>query len=127
MKKLTVQFSFIVTLLFLCNTIFAQNFLYKREIKGIEKSNEIEWYKMKLPIGVIEKTNTDFSDIRIFGISDLDTLEAPFLIRKVVQKSENEEVSFKIINFSQKDNAYFFTLERRKKQRKINKFNKTKF
>lgn len=112
MNKTIFQFSFLLTLVFLNTSLFAQNFLYKREIKGVKTSKQTEWYKINLPIEVIEKTNTDFSDIRIFGVSDSDTLETPFLTRKIMQTSENEEVNFKIINSSKKDNAYFFTLEK---------------
>ncbi|AFM05708.1 hypothetical protein Fleli_3384 [Bernardetia litoralis DSM 6794] len=96
----------------MCNTIFAQNFLYKREVKGIKNSKQTEWYKLEIPIEVVEKTNTDFSDIRIFGVSDLDTLETPFLTRKIMQQAENKQVDFKVINSSKKGNDYFFTLEK---------------
>jgi hypothetical protein len=112
MKKTIFQFSFLLTFLFLSNGLFAQNFLYKREVKGIKNSNQTEWYKLEIPVEVVEKTNTDFSDIRIFGVSDSDTLESPFLTRKIIQSFENEQVNFKIINSSKKDNAYFFTLEK---------------
>ena len=115
MKKIIFQFSFILALLFLSNSTFAQNFLYKREIKGIKKSKQTEWYKINLPIEIIEKTNTNFSDIRIFGVSDSDTLETPFLVKKITQKFQNEEVDFEIINSSKKENAYFFTLEKQEK------------
>ncbi|WP_338791314.1 hypothetical protein [Bernardetia sp. MNP-M8] len=113
MKKIIFQFIFIFLSVFCCQTVFAQNnFLYKRELKGIQQSNQTEWYKINVPIQVIEKINTDFSDIRIFGVTNSDTLEAPFLTRKIMQKSENQEVDFKIINSSKKENAYFFTLEK---------------
>ncbi|WP_338813990.1 hypothetical protein V9L05_00795 [Bernardetia sp. Wsw4-3y2] len=113
MKKIIFQFIFIFLSVFCCQTVFAQNnFLYKRELKGIQKSNQTEWYKINVPIEVIEKINTDFSDIRIFGVTNSDTLEAPFLTRKIMQKSENQKVDFKIINSSKKENAYFFTLEK---------------
>lgn len=112
MKKIIFQFSFLLTLVFLSTTVVAQNFLYKREIKGIQNNKQTEWYKIEIPIEIVEKTNTDFSDIRTFGVSDSDTLETPFLIKKIIQTSENERVNFKIINSSKKDNAYFFTLEK---------------
>ncbi|WP_375561008.1 hypothetical protein ACE193_00210 [Bernardetia sp. OM2101] len=112
MKKIIFQFSFILAFLFLGTSLFAQNFLYKREIKGIKNSKQTEWYKLELPVEVVEKTNTDFSDIRIFGVSESDTLETPFLTRKIIQTSENKQIDFKIINSSKKDNAYFFTLEK---------------
>ncbi len=113
MKKITCQCIFIFLSVFYCQTVFAQNnFLYKRELKGIQQSNQTEWYKINVPIEVIEKINTDFSDIRIFGVTNSDTLEAPFLTRKIMQKSENQKVDFNIINSSKKDNAYFFTLEK---------------
>ena len=116
MKKIFFQCSLILVLVFMSNLIFAQNsFLYKREVKGILQKKETEWYKINIPIEVLEKTNTDFSDIRIFGVSDADNVEVPFLVRKVVQSFENEQVDFKIINSSKKDNAYFFTLEKNTK------------
>jgi len=121
MKKIIIQISFLLLFVFLSNFIFAQNFLYKREIKGVKTSKQTEWYKINLPFEVIEKTNTDFSDIRIFGVSDSDTLETPFLTRKIMQNSENEQVDFKIINEARKGNDYFFTLEKEQnKEESIN-------
>ena len=113
MKKIIFQFIFLLILCFFSNSIFAQNnFLYKREIKGIKNSKQTEWYKINIPVEVLEKTNTDFSDIRIFGVSDADNLEVPFLVRKIAQSAENEQVNFKIINSSKKEKVYFFTLEK---------------
>lgn len=114
MKKIIFQFSFTLALFLLSTTVFAQNFLYKREIKGIKNSKQTEWYKLEIPVEVVEKTNTDFSDIRIFGVNDADTLESPFLTKKVMQSFENEQVSFRIINEAKKGNDYFFTLEKQK-------------
>ncbi|WP_338766068.1 hypothetical protein WAF17_02960 [Bernardetia sp. ABR2-2B] len=115
MKKIIFQLSLILAFVFLMTPIFSQNFLYKREIKGIENSKQTEWYKIKLPVEVVEKANTDFSDIRIFGVSDSDTLESPFLSKKIRQRFENKQIDFKVINSSKKNNAYFFTLEKNTK------------
>lgn len=112
MKKIIFQFSFALSLIFCSTSVFAQNFLYKREVKGILQKKETNWYKINVPLEVLEKTSIDFSDVRIVGVSDSDTLEVPFLARKTVQRFENEQVNFKIINSSKKDNAYFFTLEK---------------
>lgn len=111
MKKIIYPFSLI---LFFCSTTLSaqNNFLYKRELKGIQKSNQTEWYKIKLTSEIIEKTTIDFSDVRIFGVTNSDTVEAPFLTKKIIQKSESQEIDFKIINSSKKNNAYFFTLEK---------------
>ncbi len=119
MKKLIVQISFVLTLVFLCNSIFAQNFLYKRELTGIKTNKETQWYKINIPFEVSEKTNTDFSDIRIFGVAETDTVEVPFMTKKITQKSEKKQLDFKIINSSKKDNSYFFTLETEKNRKEI--------
>lgn len=111
MKKTTLLL--VAILLLSSNSIFAQNFLYKREIKGIENSKQTEWYKLILPTQVTEKASTDFSDVRIFGVDNTDTVEVPFLINKLRPTFVNSsQVDFKIINTAKKEQEYFFTLEK---------------
>ena len=127
MKKIIFQISFMLTLIFLGSSLLAQNFLYKREIKGIQNSKQTKWYKIEIPFEIVEKTNTDFSDIRIFGVSDIDTVEIPFLTKKITQEFEIKKVDFEIINEVKKGNDYFFTLEKGENTRETINLIKLKF
>jgi hypothetical protein len=81
---------------------------YKREINGISG----QWHKIILPDEVFGKITQDFSDIRIFGITDRnDTIEAPYLLRSATGKVSDKEVKFKTINTSHNEDGYYFTFE----------------
>jgi hypothetical protein len=85
-----------------------EEYTYKRELSGITQ----QWHKIILPDDVFGKISQDFSDIRIFGITEQnDTIEAPYLLRSATAKVSDKEVKFKIINTSHNKDGYYFTFE----------------
>jgi len=81
---------------------------YKREIHGVKDS----WHTLTLPNDIFSKVSPDLSDIRVFGISEKkDTIEASYLLQLKSDKRDKTIVDFKIINRSQNENGYYFTLE----------------
>jgi len=84
------------------------NYGYKRELKGVKDS----WHSLTLPNDIFSKVSPDLSDIRVFGISEKkDTLEASYLLQLKSDKRIKTNVDFKIINRSQNEKGYYFTLE----------------
>ncbi|MDH7444362.1 DUF3999 family protein [Aquimarina sp. 2201CG14-23] len=68
---------------------------YKRELYGISDS----WHSITLPDEVFKNLSSDFSDIRIYGVTKKnDTIEAPYLIKQNEPESTNKQVNFEIIN-----------------------------
>ncbi|SDB88819.1 DUF3999 family protein [Williamwhitmania taraxaci] len=99
-----------------CTTAFGQtssNYRYHRPITGITET----WHKLTLPNELIGKLSPDYSDLRIFGISNNhDTVEAPYILRQAQERSLQQEIPFKIINRAHTELASFFTFEVPKKE-----------
>ena len=84
-----------------------EQYNYKREITDVSE----QWHKVILPNDVFGKVNRNFSDIRIYGISESDTIEAPYILKTTPDKTIETEIQFNLINTSRNQDGYFFTLE----------------
>lgn len=96
--------------IFLCGMAIGQNssFKYKRDLQGIEQ----DWHKITLPDEVFGKINSNFSDLRILGITDKqDTTTAPYLLQIAETEFVEEEISFTLINQVSNQNGAYFTFE----------------
>jgi hypothetical protein len=83
-------------------------FGFKRELHGISDP----WHKIEFPDDIFAKVNNDLSDIRIYGITEInDTIEAPYLLEIATDNKEEVDVSFKLINQSSSKGGYYFTFE----------------
>lgn len=69
------------------------------------------WHVVPLTNSVFEKTKDDFSDIRIYGISEKDTLEVPFVLKSSAPTGIEEEITFKLLNSTSNASGYFYTYE----------------
>lgn len=97
-------------LLLICSYSYAQNdqYTYKRELLGITDL----WHKIVLPEEVFGKVSPDFSDIRIFGLTKYnDTIEASYILQLKTEKVVRTEVKFKLLNTTQNEKGYYFTME----------------
>lgn len=70
-----------------------------------------QWHTVPLPNTVFSDLQNNLADIRIYGITENDTLEAPYILRRSEGKSSITEVDFKLINNSSNQNGYYFTYE----------------
>ena len=64
---------------FVAEIAFAQldTYNYSREINNISET----WHSIDLPNGVFEKVSNNLNDFRIYGITETDTIEAPYLLK----------------------------------------------
>ena len=82
--------------LFLCLTMLlsqgvAQDFRYLRPLDGISD----QWHRIVLPDDLFQHVESDFSDLRILGITASgDTIEAPYLLRINEGSRDNHVVEF---------------------------------
>jgi hypothetical protein len=85
------------------------DYKYSREITGVSEA----WHKLELPVDIFEKLNTNFSDLRIFGINNHshDTTEVPYLLKIHAGKSKTQAANIKIINRSSNAMGYYFTFQ----------------
>lgn len=88
---------------------FAQieQYNYKSELTNITD----QWHQVILPTTIFGKVKNDLSDIRIYGITATDTIEAPYILQHTADETIDQDIKFKLINESNNENGYFFTFE----------------
>lgn len=95
-----------ITIFLLCNNTFSQEIKYEKEVIGVKDT----WHYIILPDSVLNKCKSNFSDIRIYAISE-DSVQIPFFVEEQ-RKSLNTTIShFSVINKSKKGSRYFYTLK----------------
>ena len=103
-----IKLLFILLLISIQVSAQIQDFTYKQ---NLEKPTE-QWHKITLPNEIFSKVESDFSDIRIYGIlENKDTIEVPFLIKSEAGTVENKEISFNQINVSNNNKGYYYTFK----------------
>lgn len=105
-----IRTSFNLITLLLCSTIsLAQigDYNAKREILGVSEP----WHSLELPPSVFNNLKENLADIRIYGITDTDTLEIPYLMRIAKEERTQKEIAFKLINVSNRHDTHYFTFE----------------
>lgn len=106
--KVKTRFNTLI-FLFICALSFAQLDTYDRkmELSGITD----QWHSLIIPKEVYAITSNNLSDIRIYGVTSNDTLEAPYILNVASDKKLLKKIDFKLINSSNKKDNYFFTFE----------------
>mgnify|MGYP003630529902 CR=1 FL=1 len=79
----------------------------KMVLKGIDS----QWHAIEIPNDVFKDLNTNMSDIRIYGVTATDTIEAPYLHKVSKAENANSEISFNLLNSVNNSKGYFFTYE----------------
>ena len=105
-----IRISCCLLLFAVCSFSYGQmnKYNYKRELQGISD----QWHTIILPNEIFGKISQDFTDIRIFGLTeDKDTIEAPYLLRISTEKISSKDVAFNTLNASHNDKGYYFTFE----------------
>ena len=103
MKIKTIYF-----LLLLCPwAIFAQLRDYDRQIPLIGITDT--WHKVTLPNSVFTHVKGDFSDIRMYGAREKDTIEVPFVLTSSAPSGIEEEMEFTLINSTSNTSGNFYT------------------
>lgn len=99
----------ILITIFCFSTVTAQieKYNYQREIIGVSDT----WHKLLLPNDIFGNVKKDLNDIRIYGITDPDTIEAPYLLTMLTGSTKWNDIPFKLINQSHNDDGYYFTFK----------------
>ena len=97
--------------LLLVLTVQAQkknDFQLQRELPGVTEKG---WYSVRLPKEVMSEVSVNLEDLRIFEITETDTLEVPYLINIRTDKTEEKEVDFKLLNRTRRNGYSFYTFK----------------
>ncbi|HYG18851.1 MAG TPA: DUF3999 family protein [Ohtaekwangia sp.] len=106
-----MRISFVATALLLASSLCTaqqKNFQYRRKVSAVPVDG---WYAIKLPPATFKHLNDNYSDVRIWSITDSDTVEVPYLLKVREDEVTNETVRLRELNKSTKDNNLFITFE----------------
>ncbi|MGB3150039.1 MAG: DUF3999 family protein [Maribacter sp.] len=95
--------------LLLSTLCFGQLHSYDRKIplSGITE----QWHSVPLTNEIFADVRDNLADIRIYGITENDTLEAPYVLKISNAKGTLSKIDFKLINTSSNQNGFYFTYE----------------
>ncbi|MGB6151432.1 MAG: DUF3999 family protein [Pricia sp.] len=80
---------------------------HKQELQGISDT----WHSIVLPNTIFDRMHPGMSDIRIYGTTENDTLEAPYTFRIAQGSLTKKEVAFNLLNTASNARGYYFTYE----------------
>jgi len=97
----------IIFFLLLHSAFLNAQYDYKREILGDLEN----WNSIQLPPDVLSVLQSDFDDLRIYGLNAAgDTLEVPYILRIAEQEIKQSKNPLSILNESIRDEVKYFTL-----------------
>lgn len=100
--------TFFLFLLSCCTAYGQAHFQYQRSLSGVTD----QWHKVVLPNDLFGQVSSDFSDLRILGLTaNGDTIEVPYLLRILKEKRTSKEVNFNQLNSVSNEQAYYFTFK----------------
>ena len=79
----------------------------KIELKGIEN----QWHTIQLPNEVFQNMNSNLTDIRVYGVTATDTIEAPYIHNVSKAIDANSSIAFNLLNTVNNAKGYFYTYE----------------
>lgn len=79
----------------------------KIELKGITE----QWHKFIVPNEGFQYAKSNLADVRIYGVTTADTIEAPYILTISKAIDNNIPVSFDLLNSVKNSNGYYYTYE----------------
>jgi hypothetical protein len=79
----------------------------KIELKGIEN----QWHTIQLPNEVFKNMNSNLTDIRVYGVTATDTIEAAYIHNVSKAVDANSFTPFNLLNTVNNAKGYFYTYE----------------
>ncbi len=107
--KLRTSF-YLILLCLSAGNAFSQldSYQHKIPLSGVEG----QWHKIVLNESIFEKIESNFSDMRIYGLTaSNDTIEAPYILKINKEESTRQRIDFNPINRSKNNQGYYFTYE----------------
>lgn len=80
---------------------------YKRTLDNVTD----EWHQLTIPDAIFSELNSNLSDLRIYGTTKKDTVEAPYFLKVLSEKIVDKTIPFKIINKTKSEKGYYFTFQ----------------
>lgn len=109
-----LSFILAVSVIGTVNSVAQTSFRYSRAVTGIDHEG---WYALNLPPEMFDDLNHSLSDIRIYTVTDGDTLEIPYLLDIQQDITSHEAVAVPMFNKSYRDGSLYLTFEVRAGQK----------
>jgi len=77
----------------------------KIELKGITD----QWHKIIIPTEVFQYVKSDLTDIRIYGVTATDTIEAPYILKISKAVDSNTSIPFELLNTVTNSQWHYYT------------------
>ncbi|MCF6351386.1 MAG: DUF3999 family protein [Cyclobacteriaceae bacterium] len=109
-KGMNLKFVAVLLIMLLAKLANAQEhkFEYQCTLEGIADT----WHTINIPTDAYSKLNSDFSDLRIIGITASgDTIEAPYILKVKTDAYDDKPIDFNLINEVSNSQGYFYTFE----------------
>ena len=105
---------FLIFIVLTTSFCFGQMKSYSKKIKlkGIEN----QWHTIQLPNEVFQNMNSNLTDIRVFGVTAIDTIEAPYIHNTSKAIDANSFISFNLLNTVNNAKGYFYTYDVKEKE-----------
>ncbi len=104
-KTYKLVFIFLLMSAFLNAQLHTYN--QKREIKNITE----QWHRIELPVAIFPEIKNNLADIRMYGITANDTIEAPYILKVKNSISRKQPVDFKLLNKTKNSKGYYYTYD----------------
>lgn len=94
---------------FCCLSAFAQldTYDYKMQVSA----DDDLWHSIELPEAVFSTVSQGMYDIRLYGVTESDTLEAPYILKSGFGDYHGKVIDFKVLNKTSNAKGYYFTYE----------------
>lgn len=80
---------------------------YRKTIEGMDSG----WCLLPLPIDLYPEIKQDFSDLRVFGYENKDTVEVPYVLKMMKEQKVVNEVEFELLNQSKTSQGQIMVFE----------------
>ena len=102
--------NFLVIMMMVCGVhcLAQTSFRYKRDITGVQQEG---WYNLYLPADMFRHLNRGLSDLRMYSVTGIDTVEIPYLMEVLADDQIREDVHLPLINTSYRDGELFLMVE----------------
>ncbi|TLP81624.1 DUF3999 family protein [Maribacter sp. ACAM166] len=88
---------------------FGQMNTYSKKIEL--KRATSQWNKVVLPNEVFKYVKPDVTDVRIYGVTATDTIEAPYILNLSKTVDSNTSIPFELLNTVTNSQGYYYTYE----------------
>ncbi len=80
---------------------------FKMQLSGIED----QWHVIELPVSVFDNISQNMNDLRIYGVTLNDTIEAPYILKVKSDNYIQKVINFKLLNRTLNKKGYYYTFK----------------